>query len=328
MAQEAAPSYSATPAPVSDAAQPGTSAGTAQIPFDPPIDTAMHYRIIRSFEGEGMPPGSVVVDQVLTVRPAEPEGWYLTIDTRSIVVDGRTFTPASDLAQLPMQEDVVLLHAPLTVSLDESGRVVRVENWQSYGAGLLKLPLVRPWGRHDPRVASQLRAAMIAMIRQFVAGPAENAASVAAPWKELLSYGRMEFSPGEPREWSDLRTFMNGEAVVTFDGKLTVTPRDDGTFVIDRETTTSPDGFAEAVDTARKRRDPQGLKDAEELRKNGSWMMDYDTIVHSRAVLDSNGMIMNLTLTSTTQRDDRVSAIFKMAIDRVVSGTDVGQSAP
>lgn len=295
-----------------------------RVPFSPPTGQPLHYRITRKFEGDGAPPASVV-EQMLTFTPDEVDGWQLKIETPSISTGGTTFTATSNLAQVLLQDDAVLLHAPMTIILRSNGSLLRVAEWQTYGQGLVKLPMILPpgSGAGDAQLRTMMKKAMLDGMRQFVAGPAENAASIATPWNNLLGYGALEYTPGSPREWSDMKTFMNGEAVVTVDGKVTFTPQADGTIMMETETTTSPEGFAEAVDTARSRGNPEGLRQAAEVQRNGLWMNDYDSIFQSSVVLDSQGVIRSATVTQRTERRGQVAARQIVELERVEPETAV-----
>lgn len=280
-----------------------------RVPFSPPVNEPLHYRITRSFEGVHAPL-AYVTDQILTFSAGIGDGWQLKIETRSVTAGGKTFTPTSDFAQMLVQDHVTWLHAPMTVELAANGSLLRMADWQSYGQGLTKLPIVIPArsANGDPQSRSAMKKMIQDTLRQFAAGPAERAISLATPWNDLLGYGMREYTPGTAREWSTMETFMKGEAVVTYDGKTTFTPQTDGGMVVETETTASPEGFAEAVDTARSRGTPEALREAAEVQRYGPWMNDYDAIAHYRAVLDSRGVIRSATITHRMERHGHTEA--------------------
>lgn len=299
------PGLAAAQADVAVAAAPADTARLT-VPFSPPDGVALHYRITREAEGRDAPP-KTVMEQQLTFTSRDDGGWLLRIETTSITVGERVWRPGDDLSDLPLQNDATALHAPVAVQLAPSGQIVRIDDWENFRKNLLTTPVVVPEHARRGGYADGIRKATRDMLRQASESPAGDMLGLSYPWQQLFGYGLMEFTLGQDITWSDMEEFMDGQAIVARDSTLTITPGDNGSLALTRELIVSPDGFAEAIDTARAGNDPQAQAQAAILEQYGTWVSDYDLITRAKLAIDPAGLLSDATLTITTERNSKVS---------------------
>lgn len=109
---------------------------------------------------------------------------------------------------------------------------------------------------------------------------------------------------------------MKGEAIVLFDAEETVTPRPGGGFVFEHSETVDPEGFAEAIDAARKRGDAASMAEARKMDGMGQYVMDITTVTRSTLELDASGVVQRgtHTITTTTPRGVKLTETFTLEL--------------
>jgi hypothetical protein len=298
-------------------AQDATPGDSQTLPFAPPTGRPLHYRLVEErTDDKGVKSGDTF-EQELVFDTAQP-GLRLTITTPSVVENGRTFTKADKLYELATLDEAILLMVPAVLDLSANGAPTRLANFPDYLKAVEQLPEMAI----KAAKSEQNRAAMRATLPQTRAAidkatPESGAMPAAGIWYQLLGYGGLQFVPGKLSEWADLQQFMNGEAVVSYKSKLSVTPLPDGGYKIHRERVEDPDGFAEAIDTATARNDPKAIAEARQLRNAGAWVMDYTIIRTVDTTLDKQGLLRSAKLEERVERDGKSKGLKTTTVELI-----------
>lgn len=260
------------------------------VPFAPATGQPFRYRLTRTNVGDGAPPPAEIVMTLTFVEAAT--GYELTIATESVTVEGYTYTTTDPrLYELQNSQDVTWLLAPITFELGRGGQIVRVKHWDDFRANLRLLPQIALEGATDPRLRQAIRASMAAP-DPLANATAEGAAAVVQPlWRMILGYGGLEVTAGLPREWSNTRRLLNGEATVTYSDSVVFERLPDGGYGNRYQRIENPEGFIEAIELAERSDDEALKREAANLKRNPTWLFDVMTTITTTLALDSHGVV-------------------------------------
>lgn len=289
-----------------------------RVPFDPPSGSALLYRIVTEYEGDRAPAGSAF-EQVLRFRFRDG-GYLLDVETPTATVDGVRYGQGGRAPDPSMPPQLLLsLSAPMTFETDGKGLMLRGHDWAAHQQKLV--PVVRsalPESARRLGTALPTEAELEQFIRAFVETSAESALNgVGQHWHQILGFGGAR-GDGTANEWSDTRTFMKGEAVLAIDNSFTATPQANGFYRIVRQRTEDPDGFAEAIDTARSRGDRELIEEGR--RMFNPWVMDLTLVTRTDFTIDPRGVPMAGTLEIEQARDGKMRTLQRFTF-KLVSET-------
>ncbi|UYV14973.1 hypothetical protein [Porphyrobacter sp. ULC335] len=171
---------------------------TITIPFAPPIDAPLTYRL--RFERKRESGDSVIeVDQRLTFAKTE-SGYALTLEPLSIGMAGQRLELADKrvLDDIPPALRIYLL--PVVIELDATGEMVRMRNWEAMQESLRDMP--EATGRLSGRPVNEgALAAMRSVLEPYINSTAEQApALMIRGWPAMLGYGGGQFVSGAVAE--------------------------------------------------------------------------------------------------------------------------------
>lgn len=286
-----------------DVAPPIRMAEELRLPFAPPTGVPLRYRIANDYEGPNAPVDSLA-EQTLIFGTLPGGDLQVTMVTHTIAVAGKTYTPESELHELPLVGDAALLLGPIRFRLSPQGAIKRIENWDEYRENLRLMPAIAVAGAETEREREAVRRAMGA---ETLPQPNPEAAAMASTplWRQLFGYGGSAVVPGEKRAWSYEQPFLGGAAKLVIATELTVTPLPDGTTRLERTVVTDPVGFAEAAAPGWELNEQIGMAEAARLRVNVDWMKDITETVKTFFLIDQAGTILEGTLTRSGKREGR-----------------------
>ena len=175
-----------------------TTAERLTIPFAPPLDTPMTYRL--RIERQRASEDSVIeFDQRLTFAKTG-SGYDLTLEALSLRSEGRRFdlSDREVLAAVPAALRVYLL--PLVVELDPDGDLVRMQGWPALQDSLRTMPEAMAKLSGKP-VDEGALAAVRSVLDPLISASAEEApVLMIRGWPALLGYGGLEFVSGAALE--------------------------------------------------------------------------------------------------------------------------------
>ena len=213
------------------------------IPFDPPLDTPLGYRQVRTRTQDGQSEGATI-EQALTYH-REGDLLLLTVTTLTAGDGTNQLTPA----QIRRQggATVAALFAPVTMELDQGGLLVRVRDWERHRESLrasvdLLVADEPPARRAAARaVAEQAMAPMLAM-------SAEQAPEMLLTgWPAALGLGGYAYSEGVPREFTVYLPMPQSPLPIPFAGAITVDRNFGGQIVFHRTQQPDPVSMRQAI---------------------------------------------------------------------------------
>lgn len=166
------------------------------VPFDPPVDVPLVYRVtIERADGDRMI--SSVAEQRHTFARA-PGGYILAVDT-SVV--SRTGPP--DVANAPLamqaQEQLESQFASLQFDMAEDGTIVRVRDWGAVREKIATIPAYLATGYGIPDDDPRFRAMLDHFLQPVLALSAEEAVPlVLRAWDALYGYGGVTLDSATP----------------------------------------------------------------------------------------------------------------------------------
>lgn len=179
----------------SSAAASETTGEAITIPFAPPLDTPLAYRL-RFERKRATGDSAMEFDQRLTFVRAEG-GYALTVETLSFNSEGRRIDLSDKrmLDILPPALKVYLM--PMVAELDEAGEMVRMRNWSAMQESLRGMPDAVAAMSGEP-VDEAALAAVKSVLDPFLNASAEEApALMIRGWPAVLGYGGAGFVSGE-----------------------------------------------------------------------------------------------------------------------------------
>ena len=188
----------ATAAKEAAAPAEAASAETILIPFDPPTDTPLAYRLRFERSNTGGTT-AIEIEQRLTFARIDG-GFALTIEQLAINSRGQRLdlTDKRALDAVPLGLRVYLL--PVVVELDGAGEMVRMRDWEAMQAGLRAFPEAAARFSGKP-VDEGALAAMRTVLEPFINSTAEEAPSLLIRgWPAMLGYGGGTFVADETLE--------------------------------------------------------------------------------------------------------------------------------
>jgi hypothetical protein len=226
----------AEPAPPSPRVVSSTEVVT--IPFAPPLDTPLAYRL--RFERKRSGGDTVVeVDQRLTFTRHEG-GYVLTLEQLAIAMGGRRLDLADKrvLDAVPLSLRVYLL--PMSVELDAMGGIVRLRDWPEMQDSLRAMPEAMAKVSGQPLNDASL-ATMRSLLEPIINGSAEDAPGVLIRgWPAVLGYGGLESMSGAPitADTATVTPFSPEPIPARLEGSVTRTP--DGKIYLVQSTVIDP----------------------------------------------------------------------------------------
>jgi len=192
------PSTGQGPTPVTPSPLVVKSTEVVTIPFAPPLDAPLAYRLRFERRNTG---GTTVIEMEQRLTFARIDGGFaLTIEQLAINSGGRRLdlTDKRALDAVPPGLRVYLL--PVVVELDGAGEMVRMRDWEAMQAGLRAFPEATARFSGKP-VDEGALAAMRTVLEPFINSTAEEAPSLLIRgWPAMLGYGGGTFDPGETIE--------------------------------------------------------------------------------------------------------------------------------
>jgi|GEM_PF-4101916 len=198
------------PSPVG--AQEGAG-GTLTVPFDPPLDMPLRFRMIRSVNEAGR--HSEVVSEQSVVFSEISDGHIVTVTTLAVEEADKRYDRASRSA-IPATKDAILeLAVPRAFQLNAKTIAVQVANWEEYLAATAR------WTQEvvDAQPATT-RDAMTGHLREILAplslANARTAMNyIGQDWPPLFGYGNREVTAGQLDSFHYAYPVYGGSAEVT-----------------------------------------------------------------------------------------------------------------
>lgn len=170
-----------------------------EIPFDPPTDAPLRYRLVNERIADGKT-RTGILDQELRYRPTQ-DGYELTITTLSMSDGDHVITPQT-VVDNPATAEMLAMLAPVTIALDADGAALHIVDWNAHRQRLARIP--RLMSELDPANAGEDgEKAVERMIAPFVAASAEDAVDLLIKhWPTVIGWGGTMLSAGEEYEYS------------------------------------------------------------------------------------------------------------------------------
>lgn len=296
-----------------------THAGAAiTIPFSPPTDKPVTYRVKRHTEGKFPQPDSET-RQIITYTRAElGSGYVMTIDTVEMSTATGVFKRGDMTLMAGRVRDAVALSAPVTVLIDQNGQPLRMEGWPQYIAALrasfdLQIAKVPQAGNRE-----QASRAITMMLDQMASLPADGALlSAADPWISLLGYGGTTIKNGETLKSESHQSPFGGATVVTInENQAVVMP--DGAIRLSRVQTTDREQFVAAlreVSATGSQNLPAEIRQM--AAADQQLLLETDRIADINILIEPDGSIRTASWQVRQEREGKVEQLNEVTIERL-----------
>jgi hypothetical protein len=208
-----------------------------EIPFDPPVNVPLRYRIITEKESDEKTSRATAEQELIFRRVGK--GYEVSISTLTISDGTTTLTPDT-----PLQGAATLaldMMQAVTLELDNHGQPIRVVDWPEQRAKLARLPQLLIADEPAEKLPTALESAN-RIIAPFLRASAEEAVGLLVKhWPNILGWGGTALAPGEPYSYSGEAQSPLVPVMLPQDGTVTIVRSDTDGYRLTLLETTAPE---------------------------------------------------------------------------------------